>query len=66
MPGAHGDPQCDAPASGVGVGPPGQSASNLSGLKKLGLGYTNAYFTAASYDTSCMHLFENRVIPELR
>jgi F420-dependent oxidoreductase-like protein len=55
-----------AQVSGIGVGTPEQIAENLTTLKELGLGYTIAYFTEAAYDTSGMHLFENRVIPELR
>jgi len=50
----------------VGVGTPEQIAEGLTALKALGLGYTIAYFTEAAYDTSGMHLFENKVIPELR
>jgi F420-dependent oxidoreductase-like protein len=60
------DRQIEAQTSGIGVGTPEQIAEKLSALKKLGLGYTIAYFTEAAYDTSGIHLFENRVIPELR
>jgi len=60
------DRQIEAQTSGVGVGTPEQIAEKLTALKELGLGYTIAYFTEAAYDTSGMHLFENRVIPELR
>ena len=55
-----------AQLTGVGVGTPEQIAERLSALKELGLGYTIAYFTEAAYDTSGMHLFENKVIPQLR
>jgi F420-dependent oxidoreductase-like protein len=66
VPEAEVDRQIEAQVSGIGVGTPEQIAENLTALKKLGLGYTIAYFTEAAYDTSGMHLFENRVIPELR
>ena len=66
VPEADVDRQIEAQTSGVGVGTPEQIAEKLTALKKLGLGYTIAYFTEAAYDTSGMHLFENRVIPELR
>jgi F420-dependent oxidoreductase-like protein len=66
VPEAEVDRQIEAQVSGIGVGTPEQIAENLTDLKKLGLGYTIAYFTEAAYDTSGMHLFENRVIPELR
>jgi F420-dependent oxidoreductase-like protein len=59
------DQQLDALSAGVGVGTPEQIAENLSGLRKQGLAYTIAYFTEAAYDTSGMHLFENRVMPEV-
>jgi len=52
--------------TGVGVGTPEQIVERLTALKALGLGYTIAYFTEAAYDTSGMHLFENKVISELR
>ena len=52
--------------AGMGVGTPEQIAERLTALKALGLGYTIAYFTEAAYDTSGMHLFENKVMPELR
>ena len=60
------DEQIAAQTSGVGVGTPEQIAEKLSALKVLGLGYMIGYFTEAAYDTSGMHLFENKVIPELR
>jgi len=66
VPEADVDRQIAAQTSGVGVGTPEQIAEKLTALKELGLGYTIAYFTEAAYDTSGMHLFENRVIPELR
>ncbi len=50
----------------MGVGTPEQIAEKLTALKALGLGYTIAYFTEAAYDTSGMHLFENKVISELQ
>jgi hypothetical protein len=52
--------------AGVGVGTPEQIAEKLTALKALGLGYTIAYFTEAAYDTSGLHLFENKVLSELR
>jgi len=66
VPEATVDRQIAAQTSGVGVGTPEQIAEGLTALKALGLGYTIAYFTEAAYDTSGMHLFENKVIPELR
>jgi F420-dependent oxidoreductase-like protein len=60
------DRQIAGHIEGVGVGTPEQIAEKLTALKALGLGYTIAYFTEAAYDTSGMHLFENKVIPELR
>jgi F420-dependent oxidoreductase-like protein len=60
------DQQIAGLAPGVGVGTPEQIAEKLTALKALGLGYTIAYFTEAAYDTSGMHLFENKVIPDLR
>ena len=60
------DEQVGAQMTGVGVGTPEQIAEKLTALKALGLGYTIAYFTEAAYDTSGMHLFENKVISELR
>ena len=60
------DKQVDGLTHGAGVGTPEQIAEKLTTLKALGLGYTIAYFTEAAYDTSGMHLFENKVIPELR
>jgi alkanesulfonate monooxygenase SsuD/methylene tetrahydromethanopterin reductase-like flavin-dependent oxidoreductase (luciferase family) len=66
VPEATVDQQIAAQTSGVGVGTPEQIAEGLTALKALGLGYTIAYFTEAAYDTSGMHLFENKVIPELR
>ena len=59
------DKQIAGMAAEVGVGTPEQIAEKLTVLKALGLGYTIAYFTEAAYDTSGMHLFENKVIPEL-
>ena len=60
------DQQIAGQIAGVGVGTPEQIAEKLTALKALGLGYTIAYFTEAAYDTSGMHLFENKVIPEFR
>jgi F420-dependent oxidoreductase-like protein len=60
------DQQIGAQMTGVGVGTPEQIVERLTALKALGLGYTIAYFTEAAYDTSGMHLFENKVISELR
>lgn len=60
------DKQMDGLVAGVGVGTPEQIAEKLAALKALGLGYTITYFTEAAYDTSGMHLFENKVIPELQ
>jgi F420-dependent oxidoreductase-like protein len=60
------DQQIETQIAGVGVGTPEQIAERLTALKAMGLGYTIAYFTEAAYDTSGMHLFENKVIPELR
>lgn len=60
------DQQIAGLIAGAGVGTPEQIAEKLTALKALGLGYTIAYFTEAAYDTSGMHLFENKVIPELR
>ena len=60
------DERIGAQMAGAGVGTPEQIAEQLTELKALGLGYTIAYFTEAAYDTSGMHLFENKVIPELR
>ena len=60
------DERIGAQMAGPGVGTPEQIAEQLTELKALGLGYTIAYFTEAAYDTSGMHLFENKVIPELR
>jgi len=60
------DGQAAAMMAGPGVGTPEQIAERLSALKAQGLGYTIAYFTEAAYDTSGMHLFENKVIPDLR
>jgi F420-dependent oxidoreductase-like protein len=65
VPEASVDEQIKAQLTGVGVGTPEQIAERLSALKELGLGYTIAYFTEAAYDTSGMHLFENKVIPQL-
>jgi F420-dependent oxidoreductase-like protein len=59
------DQQIETQTAGVGVGTPEQIAERLSALKELGLGYTIAYFTEAAYDTSGMHLFENKVISDL-
>ena len=59
------DKQIDGLVAGIGVGTPEQIAEKLTALKALGLGYTIAYFTEAAYDTSGMHLFENKVIPDL-
>jgi F420-dependent oxidoreductase-like protein len=60
------DQQIGAQMTGVGVGTPEQIVEKLTALKASGLGYTIAYFTEAAYDTSGMHLFENKVISELR
>jgi len=60
------DKQMEGQKAGVGVGTPEQIVEKLSALKALGLGYTIANFTEAAYDTSGMHLFENKVIPELQ
>jgi F420-dependent oxidoreductase-like protein len=60
------DRQLAAQLSGPGVGTPEQIAERLTALKALGLGYTIANFMEAAYDTSGMHLFENKVIPEVR
>jgi F420-dependent oxidoreductase-like protein len=59
------DQQIAGQIAGIGVGTPEQIAEKLTALKALGLGYTIAYFTEAAYDTSGMHLFENKVIPDL-
>jgi F420-dependent oxidoreductase-like protein len=59
------DQQIAGQIAGVGVGTPEQIAERLTALKASGLGYTIAYFTEAAYDTSGMHLFENKVIPDL-
>jgi alkanesulfonate monooxygenase SsuD/methylene tetrahydromethanopterin reductase-like flavin-dependent oxidoreductase (luciferase family) len=66
VPEARVDQQIEAESAGVGVGTPEQIAEKLTALKALGLDYTIAYFTEAAYDTSGMHLFENKVIPEFR
>jgi len=66
VPEATVDQQIAAQISGPGVGTPEQIAERLTALKALGLGYTIAYFTEAAYDTSGMHLFENKVIPDVR
>ncbi len=66
VPEARVDQQIEGERAGVGVGTPEQIAEKLSALKALGLGYTIAYFTEAAYDTSGMHLFENKVISDLR
>jgi len=50
----------------VGVGTHEQVVEKLTALKAQGLGYTIAYFSEAAYDTSGMHLFENKVIPDLK
>jgi F420-dependent oxidoreductase-like protein len=60
------DRQIETESAGIGVGTPEQIVEKLSALKALGLGYLIANFTEAAYDTSGMHLFENRVIPEMR
>jgi F420-dependent oxidoreductase-like protein len=60
------DRQMEGQRAGVGVGTPEQITERLAALKALGLGYTIANFSEAAYDTSGMHLFENKVIPELR
>jgi len=60
------DEQVETERAGLGVGTPEQIAERLSALESLGLGYTIAYFAEAAYDTSGMHLFETRVIPDLR
>jgi F420-dependent oxidoreductase-like protein len=59
------DQQIAGQIAGVGVGTPEQIAEKLTALKAMGLGYTIAYFAEAAYDTSGMHLFENKVIPDL-
>ena len=66
VPEARADRQIEADSVGVGVGTPEQIAERLTALKALGLAYTIAYFPEAAYDTSGMHLFENRVISEVR
>jgi F420-dependent oxidoreductase-like protein len=66
VPEANVDRQIAGHIEGVGVGTPEQIAEKLAALKALGLDYTIAYFTEAAYDTSGMHLFENKVIPQLR
>jgi len=66
VPEATVDKQIGGQTSGPGIGTPEQIAEKLSALKAQGLGYTIAYFTEAAYDTSGMHLFENRVIPDVR
>jgi len=66
VPTARVDRQIEAESAGVGVGTPEQIIERLTALKELGLKYTIAYFTEAAYDTSGMHLFENKVIPEFR
>jgi len=66
VPAARVDRQIEAESAGVGVGTPDQIAEKITALKALGLDYTIAYFTEAAYDTSGMHLFENKVIPEFR
>ena len=66
VPEANVDRQIEAQTSGAGVGTPEQITEKLSALKALGLGYAIGYFTEAAYDTSGIHLFENKVIPELR
>ena len=60
------DEQIESQIASVGVGTPEQIAEKLSALKALGLAYTIAYFTEAAYDTSGMHEFENKVMPELQ
>jgi len=60
------DKQLAAQMSGPGVGTAEQVAERLNALKALGLGYTIANFMESAYDTSGMHLFENKVIPEVR
>ena len=60
------DKQIEGQRADVGVGTPEQIVEKLMALKALGLGYTIAYFTEAAYDTSGMHLFENKVIPQLQ
>ncbi len=60
------DQQVGLQMVGVGVGTPEQIVEKLTAFKALGLGYTITNFTEAAYDTSGMHLFENKVIPELR
>jgi len=60
------DQQIAEKIGGVGVGTHEQIAEKLTTLKAQGLGYTIAYFAEAAYDTSGMHLFENKVIPDLK
>jgi len=60
------DEQAGAMMAGVGVGTPEQIAEKLTSLKASGLGYAIAYFAEAAYDTSGMHLFENKVISQVR
>jgi len=60
------DKQIAGQIGGVGVGTHEQVVEKLLALKAQGLGYTIAYFTEAAYDTSGMHLFENKVIPDLK
>ena len=66
VPEATVDRQIEEQSAAVGVGTPEQIIEQLTALKALGLDYTIAYFTEAAYDISGMHLFENKVIPELR
>jgi F420-dependent oxidoreductase-like protein len=60
------DQQIAGQIAGAGVGTHEQIVEKLTALKALGLGYTIAYFSEAAYDTSGMHLFENKVIPDLK
>ena len=59
------DQQIAGQIAGVGVGTPEQIVEKLTALKAMGLAYTIANFAEAAYDTSGMHLFENKVIPDL-
>lgn len=60
------DTQIAGLTGSAGVGTHEQIVEKLTALKAQGLGYTIAYFSEAAYDTSGMHLFENKVIPDLK
>jgi len=60
------DKQIAGQIGGAGVGTHEQVVEKLLALKALGLGYTIAYFSEAAYDTSGIHLFENKVMPDLK